>query len=174
MIAKFVFICLLTLGMHQSEADQPDLDFKVAAVPIFPPRIQFSDARGKPLTPVISPSLEFRDLKFSVPYQANTQDLWQPRTISDAASILRCMLPEDFYHRLKAGIDEFMANGEISDDPAVTERVGDVAKYLAELWDIDSKSWIGEESSVLDEFTFLSRILKNESNTSGVRGLRCD
>lgn len=171
---SLVFICLLSLGMHHDTITQGNLDFELVTLPVYQPRIQVLDEDGKPLAPLVLPSLEFRDLKIGVPHLADTKELWQPKSFIEAASVLSCMLPIDFYQRLLYGIDEFMVNGEILDDPALTERVLDVAMYLAKIWDLNNQLiFVGDEIA-RDEFTFLSRILDDSRNLKGNVGSRCN
>lgn len=164
---------MLSIGMNSSSCFACDVDFTSQSVPVYPPSIQVMDKSGRELGPTAQPRLEFRSLKVSVPFVAKTGDIWRPQDLHEAATMLACVLPKKFYKRLLNGYTEYELTGEISSDPAVSERVGDVAKFITEIWELNSQFFSINEASYDGEFEFLFRILAYIEDHEDVAQITC-
>ena len=157
---------LIAASLVSGAADYCALPVRQESLPIYPPRIQVFGAHENDLTPQIDPSGEFSDLKLRVAY-VGEGTAWVPESMEEAAFALREMLPADYYERLLAGYSSEWRRLMMSDDPAVNERVGDVARYLKQRW---GTSWSGKR----DEFEVLVDILDYLTIKGSTLPMPCD
>lgn len=146
-LAPYLIAASLTSGV----ASYCDLAVREEVVLVRQPSMRVFGAQGKELTPRIQPSGEFSNLKLRVSY-IREGTAWVPESTADAAFALREMLPSEYYNRLIAGYSREWHRLMMSDDAAINERVGDVARYLKRIWGTD---WSGKR----DEFEMLADIV---------------
>lgn len=146
-LAQYLIAASLTSGV----ASYCDLAVREEAVSVDQPSMRVFGAQGKELTQRIQPLGEFSNLQVRVSY-IREGSAWVPGSTGEAAFALREMLPPDYYSRLLAGYSREWHRLMTSDDDAVNERVGDVARYLKRIWGED---WSGKR----DEFEVLADIV---------------
>lgn len=104
-------------------------------VPLYPLHIEIFNSAGEPLVTRGEPYPEFKTLVVSVAKDPSSATGYAvPKDLQEAALELRKMLPVEFYDRLLAGREEIPQWGDISDDPGVSDRIGDLAWFLHAIW----------------------------------------
>ena len=138
----FGLLMLLPALMSPSQVDEAASAAarEEVRLPVYPLRIEILNSVGEPLLTRSPPSLAFKELTLSVLVdEASPSGYAVPTTLVSAADQLRDMLPADYLERLLTGIDHLQEFGAVLDDPAVDERVMDLALFLQEIWGLSER-----------------------------------
>lgn len=100
----------------------------ITPLPAYPPAVDVYDQNGNSLTPRRAPQLEFATLSL------HEQPAFRPTDERHAACELSAMVPEDFEARLLEVRLELIRLWSTPSDPAVGERVLDLALHLDGTW----------------------------------------
>jgi hypothetical protein len=134
----FVIILLSMIVTGNVSADDAWVEKKL---PVFPPGIVVMDGNGNVLNPHAMPVLEFKELTLMLKVEPDSFSGYEvSKTICEAIFDVETMLPPRFYNSLIKNYSELKSAGEIVSDPAVNERVIDLALFLGEIWSLNDKN----------------------------------
>ena len=157
---KLVFFVILSWSLVSvSLAKESERD--VVLLPVYPLSVEIKASSGQHLVKRIEPNLEFKNLSIFIVKDSNSPTGYLiPKDLQAAALELREMLPKEFYVRLVSQYKQLLQFGVIREDPAVCERVEDLAYFLQYIWDSgDQRHILSKEFSKHDRLQVLVNIL---------------
>lgn len=125
----------------------PRIEREQVVLPYYPAMGEVTDRHGKVLNEVKPSSLEFSRIILS------TSPSYSPGSEQDAACELKRMLPSSLYVRLLASRQAIADLSIQRSDPAVADRLYDIATYIGESWGdewTEQRDWIRRLERLID------------------------